>query len=238
MDYTLYYWPLPFRGHFVRYVLAHAGASWDEGDTAELIRLKALPVGEQPTPFMAPPLLNDHAAGLWLSQLPAILLYLGRKHDLLPEDSARAALAHKLVCDANDVLEEITCNCGRTMWAKADWDDFAATRLPRWMAIFEDTGRRHGLTAEAGTMLGTGAPGLADLAAAALWHTMGAKLPLLGGMLRRNAPRVAALSQRIAALPEIAAMIAREDARTGRDYCGGQIERSLRAMLEETDHKT
>ena len=22
-DYTLHYWPIPFRGHFIRYVLAH-----------------------------------------------------------------------------------------------------------------------------------------------------------------------------------------------------------------------
>ena len=29
-DYTLYYWPAPFRGQFVRAVLAHVHATWDK----------------------------------------------------------------------------------------------------------------------------------------------------------------------------------------------------------------
>ncbi len=235
MDYTLYYWPIPFRGHFVRYVLAHAGATWAEAEMSELQRLKALPVGKQPLPFMAPPFLHDHAAGLWLAQMPAILAYLGGKHGLLPKDPARLALTHKLIGDANDVLEEITRNGGRAMWTRPDWADFAATRLPRWMEIFEETGRRHGLSPEAGTMLGTEAPGLADLVTAALWHTMGAKLAPLGAMLRERARGIAALSDRIAATPAIAAMRAREDARMGALYCGGQIETSLQAMLDDTN---
>ncbi len=31
-DYELYYWPVPFRGQFVRAVLAYAGKTWTEGD--------------------------------------------------------------------------------------------------------------------------------------------------------------------------------------------------------------
>ena len=38
-DYTLYYWPLPFRGQFVRSVLAHVGALWTEADISDLVHM-------------------------------------------------------------------------------------------------------------------------------------------------------------------------------------------------------
>ncbi|MFV0361124.1 glutathione S-transferase family protein [Tropicimonas sp.] len=230
-DYTLYYWPIPFRGHFVRYLLVHCRQTWDEPPVAEMLALKDQPAARQPVPFMAPPLLHHHAGDLWLSQLPAILGYLGRQHGLFPGAPAADALVHKIIGDASDVLEEITCNCGRAMWTQEGWNEFAAGRLPRWMAIFEETGRRHGLSETAGHMLGSHAPSLADLATAALWFTMTDKLPPLGPLLERSAPAVAALSRRIASLPEIAAMRKSCDARWGDAYCGGQIEESLRKVV-------
>lgn len=232
--YSLYYWPIPFRGHFVRYLLAHVGAEWDEPGAEALLALKTEAVDRQPVPFMAPPLLHDREADLWLAQLPAILAYLADTYGLMPRDARRAALAHKIVSDANDVLEEITRDCGAQMWDDESWAGFARDRLPRWLAIFEITGRGHGLTAEGGTLLGTDAPGLADLATAALWHTMADKLPPLAPVIARHAPAVAALSRRVAEMPGIAAMRAVQDAANGDAYCGGEIERSLRAVLNQS----
>ena len=31
-NFALYYWPVPFRGQFIRGILAHCGCSWDEHD--------------------------------------------------------------------------------------------------------------------------------------------------------------------------------------------------------------
>ncbi len=232
-DYTLHYWPIPFRGHFIRYVLAEADAVLHEADTDALIALKSQPVAQQPTPMMAPPMLHEHATDLWLSQLPAILIHLGRRHDLMPGDATRDALTLKLICDCNDVLEEITCNCGRTMWTARDWQGFATNRLPRWMQIFENLGRRHGLSDKAGHILGTDTPTLADLATSALWFTMIDKLPVLAPLLETHAPAIAALSRRIADRPAIAAMRATWDAAHGDIYCAGEIEKSLRAVLAD-----
>lgn len=230
-DFTLYYWPLPFRGQFVRAVLAHAGAAWDEADTGAVGEVKDKALGDQPVPFMAPPLLVDHAAGVSLAQLPAILAYLGQRFGLMPEDAGRCGLTHKLLADANDVLDEVTRFGGRSMWTREDWTDFADNRLPRWMGIFEETGRRHGLTEEGGHMLGTGAPGLADLVTATLWFTMTDKLTALRPMLEANAPAVAGLGDRIMTRAPLARMRAETDARYGEGWCGGQIEDSLRKML-------
>lgn len=229
-DYTLHYWPIPFRGQFIRAVLAHAGATWEETGAGETARVKDLAVARQPVAHMAPPMLVDHAAGIALAQMPAILAYLGARHGLMPGDPGRDALTHKVVADANDVLDEVTLNGGQEMWDADRWAVFQP-RLRRWMAIFEETGTRHGLTPQGGTILGTGAPGLADLVSSTLWFTMTDKLPALSGVLEDAAPAVAAHARRLAETPALAAMRAETDAAWGDVYCGGQIEKSLRAVL-------
>jgi glutathione S-transferase len=225
-DYTLYYWPLPFRGQFVRAVLAHAGATWRE---AGVEALGAAPAA-QVVPYMGPPVLTDHAANFSLAQTPAILGYLGEKHGLLPGSPAGAAITAKIVADANDVLYEMTRHNGAQMWSQTAWNAYRA-RLARWMAIFEEHGRRNGLTAEAGYLLGTPAVGIADLATYALWGVMTSKFPALRPMLDATAPAIAGLTDRIAALPEQAELRARSDAEYGEEWCGGQIEASLRAVI-------
>lgn len=229
-DYTLYYWPVPFRGQFVRSVLAHVHATWDEGGIDAISTLLHTAPAGQLIPHMGPPVLTDHAADVSLAQTPAILAYLGRKHDLTLTDPFHEALTIKVIADANDVLCEMTLNNGAQMWTQESWNAYRP-RLGRWMEIFEDTGCRHGLTAHAGYFLGTERPGLADLAVHILWGTMTAKLPSLRPMFDATAPAIAGLSDRIGALPEQIDLCARSDAEYGSDWCGGQIEAALRAVL-------
>jgi glutathione S-transferase len=228
--YTLYYWPLPFRGQFVRSVLAHVGASWTEASVQDLIALKDDNPENQLVPHMGPPVLTDHAANLSLAQTQAILTYLGCKYALVPEDPARAALTAKMIADANDVLYEMTLHNGAQMWAKKGWAAYRP-RLGRWMEIFEQHGRRHGLTEEKGHVLGTDAPGLADLVVYSLWGVMTAKLPALRPMLKTRAPAIAGLSDRISRLPEQDELRVQSDKDYGEEWCSGQIEASLRAVL-------
>ena len=230
-DYTLYYWPIAFRGQFVRSVLAHVGATWDETGFEGIKALKSKPPAEQPVPHMGPPVLTDHGAGFSLSQMPAILHYLGKKHGLMADDPASEAMTAKIVADANDVLYEMTLYNGAPMWTEQSWRNFVP-RLERWMAMFEETGRRHGMTAGSGYLLGTDEPGIADLATYILWGTMTEKLPPLRPVLEKAAPAIAGLSDRIAALPQQAELRARSDAEYGQIWCAGQIEASLRKVLQ------
>ena len=210
-DYTLYYWPLPFRGQFVRSVLAHVDATWDEAEVSEISTLRLAAPGTQSVPHMGPPVLTDHTNDFSLAQTPAILAYLGRKYGMTPTDLEREALTAKVVADANDVLNEMTLHNGAQMWTKEAWSDYLP-RLRRWMEIFEETGRRHGLTAGKGNLLGTEAPGVADLATYVLWGTMTTKLPSLRSTLDTTAPAIAGLSDRIAGLAEQAQLRSRSDA--------------------------
>jgi glutathione S-transferase len=99
------------------------------------------------------------------------------------------------------------------------------------MSLWEETGRRHGLTASAGFLLGGDKPGIADVVTATLWSTMGDRFPKLAATLKRSAPMTAALTQRVAALPPLTRLAEKARQDYGDAYCGGRIEKSLRKVL-------
>ena len=229
-DYELYYWPIPFRGQFVRAVLAYAGKSWTEGGAEAISELMQGPIAKMPVPFMGPPLLIDKKADFAISQMPAILFYLGETLNLLPESPALCALTLKIVNDANDVLDDITLDGGKMMWTEKRWPAFVP-RLQKWMALWEETARRHGLKPNAGYLLGSEAPDVADIVTATLWSTMADRFPAIGAWLEEAAPLTAALTRRIYKLSPLAELAAKAKRDWGDVYCGGQIEASLRKVL-------
>jgi glutathione S-transferase len=229
-DYELYYWSVPFRGQFVRAVLAHAGKTWDEAGDEAIAKLMEGPVKKMPAPFMGPPLLIDRRADFAIAEMPAVILYLGETLDLMPATPALRAMTIKIVNDANDVIDEITLDGGRQMWTAARWEEFVP-RLKKWMSFWEEIGRRRGLKADSGFLLGGERAGIADVVTATLWSTMTERFKKVGTILKRTAPMTAALTQRIAALPPLAALAAEARKGYGDTYCGGKIEKSLRKVL-------
>lgn len=228
-DYTLIYWPVPFRGQFIRAILAHVGKSWDESD--DVAELTSAAPDEQPVPFMGPPVLIDERTGFRLSEMSAIAFYLGETLGLLPKDVQGKAMSIKVVNDANDVIDEITNDGGREMWTPDSWKAFIP-RLRRWMEIFEVTARRNGLTPEAGFLLGSDKAGIADIVTATLWGTLAQKFPKIGEILQDQAPLVAGLTERLWATKPFIELTAFSKARFGDAYCGGQIEASLRKVIK------
>jgi glutathione S-transferase len=229
-DYDLFYWPVPFRGQFVRALLAYAGKSWTEADPAAIPALMEGPIDAMPVPFMGPPVLFDTRAHVAIAQMPAIVLYLGETLELMPASPVLRAMTFKTVNDANDVIDEITLDGGRAMWTNKGWQAFVP-RLQKWMALWEETGRRHGLTAERGFLLGGDAPGVADVVTATLWSTMTDRYPAIATMLEAAAPMTAALSRRVSDLPALKALAAKARRDYGDAYCGGQIGASLQKVL-------
>lgn len=229
-DYQLYYWPVPFRGQFIRAALAYAQKSWSEADGAEISAYMAAPSESLPIPFMAPPLLIDNSRNFAIAQMPAVMLYLGDTLHLMPTAPGPRAVTAKIINDANDVLDEITLNGGKSMWTGERWQRFEP-RLKRWMSLWEELGRRHGLQAGSGYLLGGDAPGIADIMTATLWNTMTERFRLLAEMLEDTAPITASLSRRIYDLPALAALARKAQADYGSAYCGGQIEKALRRVL-------
>lgn len=230
-DYQLYYWAVPFRGQFVRAVLAFAGKSWDEVEDSDIAALMEGPIGAMPIPFMGPPLLVDKQADFAIAEMPAIVLYLGETLGLLPADAARRALTMKIVNDANDVIDEMSLNGGRDMWTPSRWDEFRP-RLEKWMTIWEETGRRHGIEPDSGFMLGDDMAGIADVVTATLWTTMTERFSKVRSVFEQTAPMTAALCQRVSAMPALAELADRARRDYGEAYCGGQIGASMKRVLD------
>jgi glutathione S-transferase len=230
-DYDLYYWSVPFRGQFVRAVLAYAGKTWTEGGDAAISTLIEGPVKRMPVPLMGPPMLIDKKADFAIAEMPAVILYLGETLHLMPVAAALRAMTMKIVNDANDVIDEITLDGGREMWTKKRWQDFVP-RLKKWMSLWEETGGRHGLTADSGFLLGGEKPGIADIVTATLWSTMADRFGQIEAILEESAPMTAALTRRVANLPPLAKLAAKARQDYGDAYCGGQIEVSLRKVLD------
>ncbi len=228
--YDLYYWPLPFRGQFVRAILTRAGKSWREHDPEAIDDLMDRPVRHMPIPFMGPPLLIDRAADVAVAEMPAIVWYLAETLEMLPATPAMRALTLKVVCDANDVIDEITQDGGRQMWTPERWSKFEP-RLGRWMAFWEETGRRHGLMPEAGFLLGEAGPGVADVVTWTLWSTLTDRFDRIGTQLVEVAPAVAGLCDRLSTDADLSALSLRAREDYGDAYCGGRIERTLRKVL-------
>ncbi len=224
--FELCYWPLPFRGCFVSYLFAYRGVPLLERTTYEdIIELKNRQPSEQEIPFMGPPLLRDLASGSALSQMPAIVLHVSRELDFLPDDPFDQAMSMKILMDCNDLLMEICRYNGSLMWERAEWIQFRSQRLPFWMQIFEETLNRG--------YLGKDVTTFSDVGVFALFGNMIRCLPELEADLLEQAPGIHAHCRSIGSQPSLAKYVAAEEEKYGKLYCGGQIEESIRKMLQE-----
>ncbi len=161
------------------------------------------PVKKMPVPFMGPPLLIDKKTDFCHRSDAGHPLHIWARHwTSCPNHRRCAHLAIKTVNDANDVIDEITLNGGEKMWTDKRWKEFVP-RLKKWMSFWEEIGRRHGLTKTSGFLLGSDAPGIADVVTATP-GTMGDRFPKIAAMLKRTAPMTAALTELMGALPALA----------------------------------
>lgn len=231
-DYELLYWSAPFRGQFIRAILAFADKDWDEGGDERISELMEGAVADMPIPFMGPPLLIDRRADVAIAEMPAIALYLGETLNLLPETAALRALTLKIVNDANDVIDEVTLNGGDHMWSEKRWEDYVP-RLEKWMTIWEETGRRYGLKQDGGNILGGNGPGIADVVTATLWTTMTERFSKIRDLLDNTAPNTAALCKRVSALPSLVKLSKKAWEDYGGAYAGGQIGASMAKILND-----
>ncbi len=162
-------------------------------------------------PF-APPILQ--AGELYVSQTANILQYLGPRLGLVPDDEASRLWAHQLQLTMADWLVEIHDThhpIAKRLYyeqhkdaARARAADFLQSRLPKFLGYFERL-LESGATVE---------PGLVgprwsypDLS---LFHMLeGLRYAFPRAMLRLAPahPRIAALRERIAALPQVAAYL-------------------------------
>jgi glutathione S-transferase len=212
MTYDLWYWPgIPGRGEFVRLALEAGSIPYrdrarEEGAEALMADMKQR--ADQP-PF-APPYLV--AGDLCIAQTANILLFLGDRHGLGPEDGGQRYFANELqltiadmVAEAHDVHHPV----GVALYyndqkpeAARRAEEFRDKRMPKFLSYFERVLAAHGpwLLGERRTYV--------DLSLFQLVEGLDYAFPRRMVALAKGIPLTLKLRDRLKALPELADYLA------------------------------
>ena len=208
MTYKLYYWPgSQGRGEFVRLALEDAGAPYEDVVRSGAAGMKAMTellAGGQCIAF-APPVLQD--GDLVISQTANILMYLGPRLDLAPENEAGRHLANGLQLTLADLVDEVHDTHhpiapglyfeDQRQEAKARARDFLDNRAPKYLAYFE-----HVLGAGGGFLAG-GRHSYVDLSMFEVIDGLGYAFPRAMSGFADRFPGLARLRDRVASRPRL-----------------------------------
>jgi glutathione S-transferase len=214
MRYDLYYWPeIQGRGEFVRLALEDSGAEYrdvarEPGGESRMMRMLADPGLK--TPAFAPPILK--AGRLLIAQTPNILFYLGGRHGLAPRTETGRLWVNQLQLTLADFLTEIHDvhhPIGSGLYyedqkeeALRRAEDFRQQRAPKYLNYFDRV-----LAESGGPYLSGRRASYADLSLFQTLAGLNYAFPRMMRKLDRRFPRMAALHDRVAARPKVAAYL-------------------------------
>jgi glutathione S-transferase len=219
--YELYYWPtIQGRGEFVRLALEYAGLRYidiarrpeEEGGGEEALVRSLQRTDTVYVPF-APPYLR--CADLVIGQTANILLFLGNRHALAPQDEAGWHWAHQLQLTIADFIVEVhdthhPLGAGKYYEDQRDAarrrsEEFREQRLDKYLGYFERVLERND---------GPGAVGAeltyVDLSLFQVVAGLNYAFPRLMRTRRAKYPELHRVHDLVAATPRIAAYLASE----------------------------
>lgn len=220
--YELFYWPgLQGRGEFVRLPLEEAGASYVDmarlpenkgGGVPAMIRL--LRGGRGGLLPLAPPILC--AGELTLAQVANILLFLGPRLGLAPDDEAGRLAANQLQLTVADLVSEVhethhPIAAGlyyeeQKDAAKQRARHFVDARMPKFLGYFEEVLARN--AHRGGPHLVGAALSYVDLSVFQVLEGLSYAFPSAFARQIKAIPRLLALRDRVRERPRIAAYLA------------------------------
>lgn len=208
--YELFYWPgIQGRGEFVRLALEEAGVAYvDVAREAGGVEALMAALEEGPTPSFAPPFLR--ADGMTIGQTAAILMYLGERHGLAPQDTAGRLWTHQLQLTLADLVNETHDThhpVGNGLYYEDQQEEarrraggFTAARIPKFFDYFGRVlGQKDYLLASGLTY--------ADLSLFQVLEGLAHAFPKAAGRALAQHLNLAALGRRVAARARIAAYL-------------------------------
>ncbi|HEX3918862.1 MAG TPA: glutathione S-transferase [Caulobacteraceae bacterium] len=219
MTYQLHYWPgIQGRGEFVRLALEEAGIEYVDvargpeseggGPRALVAVLETL----TPPPFAPPVLVADDVV---VSQTSNILLFLGLRHGLAPDDAAGRLWVNQLQLTLADVVDEAH-NAHHPIAGSLYYEDqkaeakraaerFIQERIPKYLGYFERVLKGGG---ETGAGLAGAVLCYADLSLFQVIRGLEYAFPNAMKAMRDRLEETLALVDRVEKRPRIAAYLA------------------------------
>ncbi|MGJ9417449.1 glutathione S-transferase [Massilia sp. CMS3.1] len=206
----LFYWPgIQGRGEFVRLALEEAGEEYaDVARGAGGVDALMAVLKEGPTPSFAPPFLRTD--GMTIGQTAAILMFLGERHGLAPQDSAGRLWTHQLQLTIADLVNEAHDThhpVGNSLYyedqqeeARRRASEFTSARIPKFFHYFSH------VLGEKDYLLGLQIT-YADLSLFQTLEGLDYAFPKATARALARHPNLAALRRRVAERPRIAAYL-------------------------------
>jgi len=214
MKYELYYWPtIPGRGEFVRLALEYGGTEYVDvarkpKGMAAMIRF--LESHSTARPPFAPPFLKS--GKVVVAQTANILLFLGPRLALAPKDEAGRLWAHQVqltIADFVDEAHDTHHPVGVGLYyaqqkreAKRRAKEFRAERMPKFLGYFERV-----LANKSGWVAGRKVS-YVDLSLFQVVAGLRYAFPKAMKSVEGSHPRLIALHDRVATLPQLRAYFA------------------------------
>jgi len=221
MRYELYYWPsIQGRGEFIRLALEEAGADYvdvargRESRRSGVAGMMALMESSRirQLPF-APPFLR--AGKLIIAQTANILMYLGGRHALAPAGEPGRLWAHQLQLTIADLVQEVHDTHhpissdlyyeDQRKEARQRGETFRKSRMPKYLGYFERVVSAN--AAGKGYLIGARLT-YPDLSLFQIVEGLRYAFPRAMQRQEKKIPRIAALRDRVAERPRIAAYLA------------------------------
>ncbi len=217
MKYEFYYWPgIQGRGEFVRLALEDSGANYLDVARGKygLEKLTRYCGGEDiERPSFAPPILK--AGKQVIGQTPAILSYLGRRHNLAPKNKAGRLWVHQLQLtildlanEAHDIHHPISARLyyeEQKSAAKCSAAIFVKERIPKYLGYLDTIIEKN--KKASGYLVGDEAS-YADLSSFQILSGLRYALPNAMDRAEKKYPRLRELHARIAMRPRIVKYLA------------------------------
>jgi glutathione S-transferase len=216
MRYELYYWPtIQGRGEFIRLALEEAGADYVDvarrpGQRGVPAMMKLMQESRLARPPYAPPFLK--AGKIIIAQTANILLFLGPRLKLAPDNEAGRSWAHQLQLTVSDLVVEIhDTHHPVSSWlyfeeqrpaARRRSKDFWRYRVPKYLGYFERVLKKNGGRFTVGRRLS-----YVDLSLFEIIEGLRYAFPKRMKRFERKIPDLIALRDRIAKRPRIAAYL-------------------------------
>jgi glutathione S-transferase len=219
MQYELFYWPgIQGRGEFVRLALEEGGADYvdvtrrsERSGMGMAAMFRMMEDDAQMQPSFAPPFLR--AGEQVIGQTANILLFLGSRLGLAPEDEAARLWVHQLqltimdcVAEAHDTHHPIASALyyeEQKEEAVRRAEDFKTSRMPKYFDYFEAVLERN----PGGEWLAGGTLTYADLSLFQLVEGLRYAFPKAMAQLEPGCPRLVDLHGRVAKLKKIQAYL-------------------------------